>query len=79
MKLERSDIHTIIKRLEEIQKELNKLLNIVEIYVKRYYDEFDFDTLCFNPHLDHYKLIYDVRTSLEKLINKLKTLEEVYR
>jgi len=72
-----SELKEIIKRLEEIQKELNKLFQQAEVYVRKYYDSLDFDTLILSEGISdsYYGLIHDVKNSLEKVIRKLKDLE----
>lgn len=76
-----SELKGIIKRLEEIQKELNELFRRAEVYVKKYYDRLDFDTLIFSEGISdsYYGLVYDVKNSLEKLIKKLKDVEKVIK
>ena len=76
-----SELKGIIKRLEEIQKELNELLQRAEVYVKKYYDRLDFDTLIFSEGISdsYYGLAYDVKNSLKKLIKKLKDVEKVIK
>ena len=71
------ELKKIIERLEEIQKELNELFQKAEVYVKKYYDTLDFDTLIFTEGISnsYYGLVYDVKNSLDKMIKKLKNIE----
>lgn len=73
------ELREVINKLKKHKGEIDKLLDIANNYVKMYYDLLDFETLCFNPHLDYDKVIHNTREMLEKLIDRLEDLDELLR